>query len=154
MPVPGADYGFLTFSAVAMGPEAIVFQASAQEGSGGYIQGIYGEIAGTLVRVIDSADPLEGKPTWSFGTGPNALDGHRVAMRVQFEDDSQAVYLATICLADLDGDGAVEWVDLDTLLSNYGASGMGEEDGDINGDGVVNLSDLAVLLSNFGQICW
>jgi uncharacterized membrane protein len=45
--------------------------------------------------------------------------------------------------ADLNGDGAVNGLDLSALLANWGGSGAG----DIDGNGVVNGSDLTALLA-------
>lgn len=48
---------------------------------------------------------------------------------------------------DLNSDGKVDIVDLSTLLTNYGKSGMG----DINNSGLVDIFDLSILLSNYGK---
>ncbi|MGD9692122.1 MAG: M14 family zinc carboxypeptidase [Phycisphaerales bacterium] len=50
---------------------------------------------------------------------------------------------------DINGDGVVNFADLNILLSNFGLSGPGIP-GDITGDGNVNFADLNILLSNFG----
>lgn len=52
------------------------------------------------------------------------------------------------CNADLDGNDAVDAVDLARFLANWGATGPAAAD--INQDGVVNASDLAILLSTWG----
>ena len=52
---------------------------------------------------------------------------------------------------DANGDGKVNGVDLDAVLSNYNRTGMDWAHGDFNGDGVVNGLDLDVLLSNYNQ---
>jgi hypothetical protein len=49
-------------------------------------------------------------------------------------------------LGDLNGDGAVNLVDLAILLGAYHVS----DEGDIDGDGDTDLSDLAALLGNYG----
>jgi hypothetical protein len=49
--------------------------------------------------------------------------------------------------ADLNGDGAVDGVDLTILLAAYGSSRAGP---DINGDGIVDGFDLAALLAAYG----
>ncbi len=51
---------------------------------------------------------------------------------------------------DFNRDGTVTLVDLNTLGTNFGASG-GWASGDTNGDGTVTLVDLNALGSNFGQ---
>ncbi len=52
---------------------------------------------------------------------------------------------------DLNGDGAVNFADLNIVLSNFGATGAPGIPGDANNDGVVNFADLNIVLSNFGQ---
>lgn len=57
------------------------------------------------------------------------------------------------CAADFNADGVVDVVDLNTLLSNYGLTGIAHADGDANEDGAVNSQDLNLLLSEFGGTC-
>ncbi len=54
---------------------------------------------------------------------------------------------------DINGDNAVDIIDLSVLLTNYGksSSSASAPSADINDDGTVNISDLSLLLSNFGQ---
>ncbi|MFQ5807764.1 MAG: hypothetical protein ACE5I3_15060, partial [Phycisphaerae bacterium] len=152
-PVPGGSATFRSFSNCIFDDDAIVFTAGTSDDE----YGAYAEVRGTLIKLFDRSDFTDGDPTLRVSVstgGPHALDDRRLALFVRYEDESQFIYIATICLADLDSDGTVNGDDLETLLSNYGSSGMDEEHGDINGDGVVDLRDLAILLSNFGQTCW
>lgn len=58
------------------------------------------------------------------------------------------------CVADLNGDGAVDLADLSVLLANFGTGGGATHGmGDLNGDGAVDLADLADLLVAFGGSC-
>lgn len=54
------------------------------------------------------------------------------------------------CYGDVNGDGTVNFADLNVVLSQFGTSGAGLQ-GDIDGDGTVGFSDLNIVLSNFGQ---
>ncbi len=54
------------------------------------------------------------------------------------------------CLGDINGDGTVNFTDLNIVLSQFGQTGVGLQ-GDVTGDGAVNFADLNVILSNFGQ---
>ena len=56
------------------------------------------------------------------------------------------------CPGDTNGDGVVNFSDLNTVLSAFGQTGQGLA-GDVNDDGVVNFSDLNLVLSNFGASC-
>lgn len=51
---------------------------------------------------------------------------------------------------DTNLDGTVSFFDLNTVLSQYGQSGVWSS-GDFNGDGFVSFTDLNDLLSNYGQ---
>jgi hypothetical protein len=56
------------------------------------------------------------------------------------------------CPGDTNGDNLVNFTDLNTVLSEFGQSGMGLP-GDVDGNGVVNFADLNLILSNFGAQC-
>jgi hypothetical protein len=56
------------------------------------------------------------------------------------------------CSGDTNGDGAVNFTDLNAVLAGFGQAGVGIP-GDINGDGVVNFTDLNEVLTNFGGSC-
>lgn len=68
---------------------------------------------------------------------------------------AQDVWVATVPApdasipGDLNGDGVVNFTDLNLVLSNFGSSGA---PGDANGDGVVDFADLNVVLSKFGAM--
>lgn len=56
------------------------------------------------------------------------------------------------CDGDADGNGAVNFTDLNIVLSQFGQMGDGL-DGDVNEDANVNFADLNIVLSNFGIVC-
>lgn len=51
---------------------------------------------------------------------------------------------------DANGNGAVDFADLNNVLTSYGTNGFGAA-GDTNGDGVVDFTDLSNVLSGFGS---
>lgn len=59
---------------------------------------------------------------------------------------------APTCPGDTNGDGVVNFADLNTVLGTFGQIGD-EVPGDLNGDGFVNFNDLNEVLSNFGNTC-
>lgn len=59
---------------------------------------------------------------------------------------------APSCPGDLNGDGAVNFGDLNILLGNFNQSGAGLP-GDLDGDEDVDFADLNLLLADFGAIC-
>lgn len=118
----------------------------------GYIgqKGIYAEIAGSLHKVIDLDDLLDGQPL-SFiglGMGREAASGNQIAFSAQFATGTSAIYLATInCIAgDLNNDLTISIDDLDlfsTIVLAPAAADSGEFcSADLNSDGCVNGLDV------------
>jgi len=58
--------------------------------------------------------------------------------------------ISTALAGDADGDGVVDFADLNAVLSNFGRTGLGLL-GNVNGDAIVDFADLNAALSNFGQ---
>lgn len=56
------------------------------------------------------------------------------------------------CALDINGDGIVNFLDLNIMLWHYGNSGPNVV-GDVNHDGKVDFLDLNLMLSNFGSPC-
>lgn len=58
------------------------------------------------------------------------------------------------CAGDTNGDRLVDFLDLNVVLSNYGATGApGPGAGDVDGDGDVDFGDLNIVLGAFGTSC-
>ncbi|MGP1310644.1 MAG: dockerin type I domain-containing protein [Phycisphaerales bacterium] len=133
----------------------------------------------TVFEVVVEYVPSTGKIVWSInGTvvgstnpilGTDDLGNPRLHRNLDYffafsgDDDTapgipplSTMYLDNLCVqapqdcpADLNGDGVVNFTDLNTVISNFGASGEGVS-GDVTGDGVVNFTDLNLVLSAFG----
>lgn len=58
-------------------------------------QGIYTDLGGTLEKVIDLTDLLDGKIIDSLAIGKEGLSGNSIAFTAYFSDGSSAVYVAT-----------------------------------------------------------
>jgi hypothetical protein len=68
--------------------------------------------------------------------------------------DDASAFVATVCPGDANGDGLVNFADLNAVLSAFGTTGApGTAPGDLNEDGVVNFGDLNLVLSAFGDSC-
>lgn len=69
--------------------------------------------------------------------------------------DDVTLFTVTTCTAlagDIDGDGAVDFTDLNLVLSSYSQTGApGAIVGDADYDGVVGFADLNLVLSNYGS---
>ncbi|MBX3353595.1 MAG: hypothetical protein KF684_11740 [Phycisphaeraceae bacterium] len=61
-------------------------------------------------------------------------------------------YMPTPCAGDTNFDRAVNFADLNAVLSAFGANDI-TSPADLNADGVVNFADLNLVLSAFGQSC-
>jgi Ca2+-binding EF-hand superfamily protein len=57
------------------------------------------------------------------------------------------------CPGDTNGDGVVNFTDLNAVLAAFGQNVAPGTGGDLNGDGVVNFTDLNAVLANFGDAC-
>lgn len=62
----------------------------------------------------------------------------------------QDVLLAPPCAGDANGDGAVNFADVTSVLANFGGAGPA---GDANHDEAVNFADVTAVLANFGSGC-
>ena len=60
---------------------------------------------------------------------------------------------AVTVLVDLNGDNAINTLDLGIVLAHFGSSVAPGTLGDGNGDGVVNTVDLGLILNGFGHTC-
>jgi hypothetical protein len=80
------------------------------------------------------------------GEGYNIDTGRTEALLWTFTGDGPID-----CPGDTNGDGAVDFADLNAILATYGESGFA--DGDVNGDCAVEFSDLNEVMSNYGGEC-
>lgn len=62
-------------------------------------------------------------------------------------------FIAPRCWGDLNGDRAVNTLDLTTLLGSFGTGVPRGVGGDFDGDGAINTADLVRLLAGFGGAC-
>jgi hypothetical protein len=62
------------------------------------------------------------------------------------------VVAAMACEGDTNGDGVVDFLDLNAVLSQFGQTGSGLS-ADLDGDGDVDFLDLNTVLSRFGATC-
>lgn len=141
------------------------FVTSTGVGQGGQLFGGYRPVNTTLTAGSTKI------ATWNSGhtlvaLAPNArvveLGFHPVSNAVnagywnQTSDGARlmanALLFSMPCAGDATGDRVVNFADLNVVLSNFGAIGVGLP-GDLNGDGAVNFGDLNLVLSNFGVSC-
>jgi hypothetical protein len=94
-PIPGGVGTFDIVSDPSFDSGNIAFLGSD---SSGFPFGIYTDIGGELVDVIDINDMLDGKPLDSLGfaSDQGGLSGNQIAFLALFEDGSQGVFVATV----------------------------------------------------------
>lgn len=87
--------------------------------------------------------------TLTFSTYNLSTFGHFMGVEIEID-------FTPDCPGDTNGDGLVNFVDLNRVLSAFGAS-TGDPGfiagADLNGDGAVSFLDLNIVLSFFGQTC-
>ena len=135
-PVPLGTGNFTSFF---FGPVAAIDNGNiAFMGARFSSSGMYAEMQGSLMKVVDETDTLGTESTIWLDGGPEALGGNEVAFWAEFSDGSEAIFVATIPL-DVCGNGILE--------AGEECDGQGESadcDSDCTfaecGDGTVNPS--------------
>lgn len=111
----------------------------------------------TYIDFLDGAGPFLIRETASILTttmldtvtfnGSFHVQGSRM-----YVDEVHASGVLDICDGDADGDGDIDFADLNIVVSQFNAEGPGLG-GDFDGDRLVNFADLNTLLARFGQGC-
>jgi hypothetical protein len=60
------------------------------------IYGIFSNLGGSLAKVIDKGDMLDGKVVHQARIGREGLDGNQIAFEVEFVGSTRAIYVATL----------------------------------------------------------
>jgi hypothetical protein len=58
--------------------------------------GVYTNLAGSLERLVDKGDTLDGKLVSRAHLGRQGLEGDQIAVTVEFDDGSKGIYVATL----------------------------------------------------------
>ncbi|MFP4055210.1 MAG: DUF362 domain-containing protein, partial [Phycisphaerae bacterium] len=91
----------------------------------------------------------DGSDGWGMTWSGAAYGTHTITARTDDGTTSAPVSITVAAPGDTDGDGYVNEADRDTLLGNYGASGVGWSGGDFDNDGDVDFRDAWEMLSNY-----
>lgn len=116
------------------------------------------DLAGDLTVNIDSGYVPNFGDTWDIITGGTVVGefdtdtmpatGPGLVYRVIYE--SNRVYVILTCDADLSGDGVLDFFDISTFLSFFGAQ---DTRGDINLDGQFDFFDISLFLQIYSGSC-
>ncbi|MDA2921158.1 hypothetical protein MYX76_16985 [Desulfobacterota bacterium AH_259_B03_O07] len=141
--VPGGTGPFTGFAGSSLDGGNVAFVGSGASPS----QGVYINIGGSLIKVIDIGDSLDGKALSSFLIGRECLSGTSIAFRAIFTDFSEGIFVAEIP-GDANADGFVNLADLGVIINAFrGTPAPGN--GDCNGDTFTNLADLGCVITKF-----
>lgn len=137
---PGFGVAFGWVSSSAFGADTLLARAADSAGADRWTAGTV-TVSATSSKSRALVVPACGGFVWVWQDGASGaadLVGARVGLDGVLGDP------ATVAPGDLNGDGAVNGVDLTALLAAWGSSGGSA---DINGDGSVNGLDLTALLA-------
>lgn len=90
--VPGSDAAFVGFEEVSVDGGDVAFLGFGVNGP----QGIYLRRSGELMKIVDTNDSLDGDAIFFVELGADALDDDQLAFTAHFDDQSSALYIATV----------------------------------------------------------
>ena len=90
--MPGSDAAFVVFEEFSVDGGDVAFLGFGVYGP----QGIYLRRSGELMKIVDENDSLDGDAIFSVELGPDALDDGQLAFTAHFDDQSSALYVATV----------------------------------------------------------
>ncbi len=144
-PVPCASGTFEWFGAFSTQGGSTAFVGFGAESSGLYV-----DSGGSIVKVIEVLDSLDGKRVSSLRVAPEGLDGDQLGFRAYFTDGSEGIYLATLTTSgvcypnDADEDGDRDLHDFGVYQACVGTGAPVSPDCEIfdnDGDGDVDTDD-------------
>ena len=90
--MPGSDATFVIFEEVSVDGGDVAFLGFGVYGP----SGIYLRRSGELMKIVDENDSLDGDAIFSVELGAEALDDDQLAFTAHFDDQSSALYIATV----------------------------------------------------------
>jgi hypothetical protein len=107
--IPGGTGTFTGFRNVSISATDVAFLGLGQNGQ----QGIYDLTGGSLVKVVDLADLVDGRAITGLNLSRSALVGDPLAFQLTFADGSQALYTWSrpVLAGDFNADGKVDAAD-------------------------------------------
>jgi hypothetical protein len=94
--VPGGNTTFLGFGNVATDSGYVVFYAESSPDGHTVVQGLYTNLTGTLTKLVDTSDTINGKHLKAIHFGSGGFSENQVVFGAEFSDGSQSVATATV----------------------------------------------------------
>jgi hypothetical protein len=91
-PIPDGVGNFTRFQDPSHRDGVVAFQGFGPSGQ----EGIYASIGGSLTKVINLGDSLDGKTLAHLFLGYEAVSGNQIAFAAQFADGSRGIYVAEV----------------------------------------------------------
>ncbi len=120
----------------------------------------------TLLFSVDDDDPMTPFVDESGGMDPSMIYASRMTgtsfpyLTEPLGEDIDALtawrtrFIPTPpCPGNANGDGLVDFNDLNIVLASWGMAVVPGTNGDVNGDGLVDFNDLNIVLANWGVVC-
>jgi hypothetical protein len=107
--IPGGTGSFTGFGAVSISATDVAFLGLGANGQ----QGIYDMTGGSLLKVVDLAELVDGRAITGLNLSRSALFGDPLAFQLTFDDGSQALYTWSrpVLAGDFNTDGKVDAAD-------------------------------------------
>ena len=132
----------------------VLTNAGGANVSGGFLVLDYsasGVSVGSTVQILLKTAYNGGTSSFLTGQLRNASATSAIGLGWVDNAATKQVTVMPAMYGDANLDGTVGLADLNTLLTNYGKSGMTWSQGDFNYDGTVGLADLNTLLTYYGK---
>ena len=92
--IPGQPFSFYNMGFISLDAGNVAFLGSACALCG--YGGIFVHTNGSVIKVIDNHDLLEGKTTSSLSIGQQGLSGDQIVFHASFTDGTQGIFVATV----------------------------------------------------------
>jgi hypothetical protein len=97
--IPDQPFNFFNFGTPSIDNGNVAFVASGCPTCG--YTGIFTDIGGTVTKVIDSTDTLDGKGIFALTIGQEGLSGNKIAFHVTFSDAQPSLASSAIFIAEV-----------------------------------------------------
>ncbi len=112
--IPGGTGNFTSFGGVSLSATDVAFLGTGASGQ----QGIYDMTGGSLLKVVNLNDIIDGRSITGLQLAATGLSGDPIAFQATFADGSQGIYMWSLPLVagDFNRDGVLSAADIQAML--------------------------------------